>query len=227
MGFVVSSLGAGVDAGAREIEGCGGGGEGGEGEGFSAAAGEEAEAAAGEAGDFDGVVEGGEGDPGGVGVGLVVRWGGDGDGRGGGEAGDRGFFLRDWVCGGAEGVDGCARGLHGVFRRERGKPVGGRCFGGHGVTFNSAGVKGEVDSLADLDAIVGPQTIGFPKDGYGATVLDGDPGQRILRYHFVEVDQSFSIFRLARWCLRSSIPIVGVSALEPAGAVWFEMSIRQ
>lgn len=124
-------------------------------------------------------------------------------------------------------MDGCGRGLNGVFRRKRRKPVGGRFFGGHGVTFNSASVNGEVDDLADLDAIVGPQTIGFPKDGYGATVLDGYPGQRILRYHFVKVDQSFSIFRLTGRCLRSSIPIVRVSAFEPAGAVWFEMSIRQ
>lgn len=168
--------------------------------------------------------EGGEGDPGGVGVGLVVGWGGDGDGWGGGEAGEGGFSGGDWVCGGAEGVDGCGRGLHGVFRRKRGKPVGGGFFGGYGMTFDSAGVEGEVDDFADLDAIVGPQTVGFSKDGYGTAVLDGYPGQRILRYNPVKVDQSFSIFRLTRW-RRSRIPIVGVSALQPAGAVWFEMSI--
>lgn len=168
--------------------------------------------------------EGGEGDPGGVGVGLVVWGRGDGDGRGGGEAGEGGFFGGDWVCGGAEGVDGGGRGLHGVFGRRGGKPVGAGFFGGYGVTFDSAGVEGEVDDFADLDAIVGPQTVGFSKDGYGTAVLDGYPGQRILRYHFVKVDQSFSIFGLTRR-RRSGIPIVGVSALQPAGAVWFEMSI--
>jgi len=164
------------------------------------------------------VGEGGEGDPGGVGVGLVVRWGGDGDGGGGGEAGEGGCSGGGWVCGGAEGVDGCGRGLHGVFGGERGKPVGGCFFGGYGVTFDSASIDGEVDDFADLNAIVGPQTIGFPENGYGTAVLDGYPGQRILWYNSVKVDQSFSIFGLTRW-RRSRIPIVGVPALQPAGAV--------
>lgn len=167
--------------------------------------------------------EGGEGDPGGVGVGLGGG-GGDGDGGGGGEAGEGGGFLGGGICGGAEGVDGRGWGLYSIFGRERGQPVGGGFFGGNGMAFDSAGVEGEVDDFADLDAIVGPQTVGFSKDGYGTAVLDGYPGQRILRCHFVKVDQSFSIFRLTRG-RRSSVPIVGVSALQPAGAVWFKMSV--
>lgn len=56
------------------------------------------------------------------------------------------------------------------------------------MAFDSAGVKGEVDYFTDLDAIVGPQAIRFPEDGYGTTVLDGYSGQCIFRCHFVKVD---------------------------------------
>lgn len=67
----------------------------------------------------------------------------------------------------------------------------------------STGIDGQNDNFPDLDAIIGPEAIGFAKDIRLAIVFDSNAGEGVLGFHFVEVNQLIVILVINRSLITS------------------------
>ena len=88
-------------------------------------------------------------------------------------------------------------GGHDIFVRiSKGFRVGNGAIGGWFwdlAAADSTSVDRQDDDFTYLDAIVGPQTVGFAEDVGLAVIFDSNSGKGVFGFHFVQVDQLISI----------------------------------